>query len=142
MINILSIMNSCISSVQYYSSYEDKDNMILILELCDCHLEKIIIKNSGLDENQIFIILDKLNNAFEHMDFNNIIHLDIKPENILIEFKNNESEEKYINEEFKYYSYNNKGIMIYNYLVEVYSNKKIDFHHFEKMILKLVIMGF
>ena len=94
-LNSLSIINSCINSTQYYSSFEDKDNKILIFELCDCNLENIIIENNGLDENQIFIIMDKLNNAFEHMDFNNIIHLDIKTENILIKLKNNELEEKY-----------------------------------------------
>jgi len=143
-LEILSIMNSCINSVHYYSNFEDKDNEILILELGDCDLEEIIIKNNGLDENQIFIIMEKLNDAFEKMQINNIIHRDIKPENIIIKFKNNESEEKYINQEFIYYPYNKKGfpLKVSNYyLIENNSNKKIEFNNFEQMIPKISDYG-
>ena len=54
------------------------------------------------------------------------------------------NQKKNINEKFIYYSYSNNGIpytTINNHLIEVYSNKKIDFLCFEKKIPEISIYG-
>ena len=81
-------MNDCDNSVKLYKNFDDENYEILILELCDCQLEDMIKQNNGLNENQIYTILNQLNNAFMLIYIKGIIHRDIKPENIMIKYKN------------------------------------------------------
>ena len=87
-ISILKKMNACENSVKFYKHLTDEKNHILILELCDTDLEHFICnKNGGLDEYTIYSIMSQLNNAFKIFYKENIIHRDIKPNNILIKYK-------------------------------------------------------
>ena len=81
-------MNVCENSVKFYEHLEDKDNEILILELCDCNLNEIIDTTNGLDDSMICSIMKQLNNAFKYLNEMNIIHRDIKPKNVLIKYIN------------------------------------------------------
>ena len=77
----------CENIVKFYSHYEEGNNHIMVMELCDETLEDYIKKrNDGLSVEKIYEIFSKLNNAFKKMYDNNIIHRDIKPENILLKY--------------------------------------------------------
>ena len=77
----------CENIVKFYDHYEEGNNHIMVMELCDESLEDYIKKrNEGLSVEKIYEILSKLNNVFKKMYDNKIIHRDIKPENILIKY--------------------------------------------------------
>ncbi len=59
-----------------------------MLELCNCQLEDLIKQNNGIDEYKIFEILIQLNNAFIMIYKKDIIHRDIKQENIIVKYIN------------------------------------------------------
>ena len=89
-INILKIMKSKYS-VEYIDSIKTKDFYYIIMELCDGDLNYLIKKQNGnIDIITIIKILIQLNEVINLMHSKNIIHRDLKLENILI---------KYINEE-------------------------------------------
>ena len=61
------------------------------MELCDDNLINLLnTKNTGFNKDEIYDILNQLNNTFKIMWKNNIIHRDLKLENILIKYENKE----------------------------------------------------
>ena len=88
-IEILKKMSKCENSVKLISNYNENGNAILILELCDCELSDLLnTKNDGFDSAEIYKIMTGLNNAFKYMNQCEIIHRDIKLENIMIKYTN------------------------------------------------------
>ena len=85
-IEILKKMSSCENSVKLYYNYKDDGDEILILELCDCELTDILNHSKGFDPSQIYEVMSGLNNAFRYMNQSEIIHRDIKLENIMIKY--------------------------------------------------------
>ena len=88
------------NSVKCYEYFNNKDNFIIIMELCDTNLstvltERIEENGKGFNSEEILEILNQLNNAFKVMKENKIIHRDLKLENILIKYKDKEHK-KYI----------------------------------------------
>ena len=68
---------------------ETKDNYDFILEQCDTDLKKVLNnKKEGFTIPEIRKIMNQLNKAFKLMNLNNIIHRDIKLENILVSYIN------------------------------------------------------
>ncbi len=63
----------------------------IVMELCDSNLRKILEKNKpkGLSLNIINKIFEQLNEVFKIMVERNYIHGNLKPENILIKYINN-----------------------------------------------------
>jgi len=76
-------MNKCENSKKYYGCFIEDNFIYLIMELCEYNLEQKI-KEKKLNVKEIKEILEQLNNVFKIMFDNNIIHRDIKPQNILI----------------------------------------------------------
>ena len=78
------------NSVKFYRYFKSEDEFVIIMELCDCNLIKILkdTKN-GFSADEIYNILKQLNNTFKIMDDKKIVHRDIKLENILIKFTDN-----------------------------------------------------
>ena len=74
-----------INSVKYYEAFETENELVLVLELCDYSLKKLINqKNKDFYPDDIYEILNQLNNSFKIMEKNKIIHRNLKPDNILI----------------------------------------------------------
>ena len=86
------------NSVKCYEYFNNKDNFVIIMELCDQNLlqllnKRIKEKEEGFNIEEIYDIMKQLNNTFKRMKENNIIHRDLKLENILIKYID---KEKYI----------------------------------------------
>ena len=85
-LNILKKMSELENSVKLYYNYEDEENYILILELCDTDLKRLLAKKKTFNSGEILSIMEGLNKSFKYMNDNNLVHRDIKPENILIKY--------------------------------------------------------
>ena len=71
--------------------FENKNEMAISMELCDINLfDYLSDKESDLNSEEIYYILNQLNNSFEIMNKNNILHRALRIENILIKYKNKE----------------------------------------------------
>jgi serine/threonine-protein kinase ULK/ATG1 len=83
------------NSVKCYEYFNNKDNFVIIMELCDQNLSKLlnqrfINEKEGFNIEEIYEIMNQLNNTFKIMRENNIIHRDLKLENILIKYNDKE----------------------------------------------------
>ena len=86
------------NSVKCYEYFINDNNFVIIMELCDNNLLQLLIKRceekgKGFNIEEIYDIMIQLNNTFKIMKENNIIHRDLKLENILIKYID---KEKYI----------------------------------------------
>ena len=79
---------SNINSVKFYKYFKDEKEFVIIMELCDCNLSQLLLEKNeeGFNEDEIYEIMTQLNNALKIMKNNNIIHRDLKLENILVKF--------------------------------------------------------
>ena len=75
------------NSVKFYLNYKDDNYYILILELCDTDLSKLLKKKGKFTSSEILSIMKGLNKPFKYMNNNGFLHRDIKPENIMIKYK-------------------------------------------------------
>ena len=76
------------NSVKYYEHFESENEFIIVMELCDTSLLKLIKqRKEGFTIDEILIIMKQLNNTFKIMRENNIVHRDIKLENILVKYQ-------------------------------------------------------
>ena len=83
------------NSVKCYEYFNNKDNFVIIMELCDQNLsqllkQRFINEKKGFNPEEIYEIMNQLNNTFKIMKKNNIIHRDLKLENILIKYNDKE----------------------------------------------------
>jgi len=94
--NIMKICsNNNNNSVKCYEYFNNKDNFVIIMELCDTNLsqllkQKLKKEKKGFNMEEIYEIMNQLNNTFKIMKENNIIHRDLKLENILIKYNDKE----------------------------------------------------
>ena len=83
-----------INTVKYYEYFNTQKEFIIVMELCDFNLNTLLQKKEkGFNVNEIYNILNQLNNSFRIMNENKIVHRDLKLENILIKYEN---KDKYI----------------------------------------------
>ena len=87
-INIMKIMQKDNKySIKYIDDIEKDCYYYIIMELCDITLSKKIKEENGLKINIIQIILRQLNKTLKKLIERKIVHKDIKPDNILIKYK-------------------------------------------------------
>ena len=86
-IDTLFNMNNCDNSVFIIKHYEEENNTIIILELCDKKLEDIIPKE-GFNDDMIYLIMNQLNTVFDILYYKNIINKDLNPKNIMVKYTN------------------------------------------------------
>lgn len=74
--------------VKYYDSWEEDGYLYIQTELCRSNLNEIIEANPDrtLPEFKVWKYLINLLSAVKHLHDHNLLHLDIKPENIFISF--------------------------------------------------------
>ncbi len=89
-------MKDNINSIHFYEFYDTEKDYAIVMELCDDNLHNILIeRNKGFTSEEVLNIITQLNKTFKIMSKNNIIHRDIKLENILVKYINKE-QSKYI----------------------------------------------
>ena len=83
--NMKICINNNINSVKCYEYFNNEDYFAIIMELCDSDLSKLLLKKKKykFNKEEIFDIMRQLNNTFTIMKENNILHRDLKLENIL-----------------------------------------------------------
>ena len=70
--------------VKLYAFFDDKDSLYLLLELCTSgHLYDFLQKKIFVDETTTRSIVKQICNGLLHLHKHNIIHRDVKLENIL-----------------------------------------------------------
>jgi len=89
------------NSVKIFECFRYKDELVnefvIIMELCDSSLQKILDeKKEGFTCEEIFNIMNQLNNTFRIMNKEKIVHRDIKLDNIVIKM-NKEKKDSNIN---------------------------------------------
>ena len=78
---------NCENSVILYNDFKSNNNFNIIMELCDGDLDHELRKRpEGFKVEEVRYIMSQLNNAFKKMVENNIIHRDLKLQNILIKY--------------------------------------------------------
>ena len=89
--------NQNIYSVKLYECFHFNNKFAIVMELCDDNLQNILNKkNEGFTCEEIYNIMNQLNNTFKIMNENKIIHRDIKLENIVVKYNNEKSKINYI----------------------------------------------
>ena len=76
----------CLNSVKCFGHYIDGDYHVMVMELCDGNLKNYVKKKGALPPEDIYDIFSQLNKAFKKMRSNNIIHRDLKLDNILFKY--------------------------------------------------------
>lgn len=82
----LSALETCPNIVRYYQSWLEDGFIYIQLELCETSLSTIIMERHGrhFNESQVIDVLRQVNNGLDHLHSNGLVHLDIKPDNILL----------------------------------------------------------
>ena len=94
--NIMKICsNNNNNSIKCYEYFNNENNFAIIMELCDLNLSQLLSKRldkeeKGFNYEEIYEIMNQLNNTFKIMKKNKIIHRDLKLENILIKYNDKE----------------------------------------------------
>ena len=87
------------NTVKFYEYYYKQNiEIAIVMELCDENLAKMIGKknNKKLTFDEIRNILHQLNNTFKIMVNKKIAHRDLKPQNILVKYQNENDKNNYI----------------------------------------------
>ena len=79
------------NSAKFYEAFETDNEFIIVMELCDDNLKSLIKRiQRTLNLDEIYELLSQLNNTFKIMYESKIAHRDLKLENILIKYENEE----------------------------------------------------
>jgi membrane-associated tyrosine/threonine-specific cdc2-inhibitory kinase len=70
--------------VRFYRAWEEKERLYIQIELCEMSLSKYAELHHDIPEVIIWQYLVDLLQACKHLHDRNLIHMDIKPENIFI----------------------------------------------------------
>ncbi len=74
--------------VRYFSSWEENNKVYIAMECCSQNLQDLIQSETEITEITIRRMLKNICNALHKIHKENIVHLDIKPENILLSNNN------------------------------------------------------
>ena len=146
-----------INSIKCYEYFINKKYFVIVMELCDNNLSKLLMDkfekdNKGFNEKEIKEIFKQLNKTFKIMKENKIIHRDLKLENILIKYNDKQHKtftiklsdygcSKRLNSLTKNYCQTNIGTIIYmapEILKRLEYNYKCDLWSIGIIIYKLI----
>lgn len=72
---------NCVKLIQ---AWEERQQLYIQTELCDMSLTDFCEKNNNIDEKIVWEILVDLTQGLKHLHDNQMMHMDIKPANVLI----------------------------------------------------------
>lgn len=72
--------------IKYYSAWIEKSILYLVMELCDCSLPEYLDRTGVINEQNLIKIFRDVCKGLQKLHSHKIVHLDIKPENILFSF--------------------------------------------------------
>ena len=75
-----------INTVKFYEYFDNNDEFASVMELCDDNLQNIFINSESFDSEKILDLLNQLNNSFQIMNENKIVHRALNLENILVKY--------------------------------------------------------
>ena len=78
------------NTVKFYEYFDNEDEFAIVMELCDDNLANLLERKGTFTVDEIYDILTQLNYTFKIMIQNKIAHRDLKLENILVKYDNNE----------------------------------------------------
>lgn len=70
--------------VRFYKSWEEKARLYQAFELCQTSLSELGARQGRLPEDKVWAYMVDLLQALEHLHEHDLVHMDIKPENIFI----------------------------------------------------------
>lgn len=70
--------------VEFVNAWEEEKRLYIQIELCECSLSKFAEMNHDIPESVVWNFLIDMLQAVHHLHSNDLLHLDIKPENIFI----------------------------------------------------------
>ena len=79
------------NTLKLYEYFYSEKEFAIVMEIFDSNLEQFLkSRKEPFSSEEIYNILNQLNNSFKIMSENRIVHRDIKLRNIVIKFENNE----------------------------------------------------
>jgi membrane-associated tyrosine/threonine-specific cdc2-inhibitory kinase len=75
--------------VKFYKAWEEKERLYIQTELCKMSLSAYASMYHSIPEETIWLFLIDLLQACKHLHDRNLVHMDIKPDNIFISFDGN-----------------------------------------------------
>lgn len=72
--------------IKYHNAWIERSHLYVIMELCDCSLSEYVERIGDLEEKVLKKIFRDVCKGLKKLHEHNIVHLDIKPENILLSF--------------------------------------------------------
>ena len=86
-IKFMKIFNYCPNSIKFIESYEENDKIYIVMELCDSDIPHFLKKSkNGFSILEIKIIMNQFNKILYEIRSKNMVHNDVKLENILVKF--------------------------------------------------------
>lgn len=80
----LNLMYESTYIVRYFTSWEERKNVYIVMEMCNKNLEQLCRENQKINEQTLRKIIKHICKALSKLHKDNVVHLDIKPENILM----------------------------------------------------------
>lgn len=77
-IRTLKKLQTCPNVVRYFETYEDSENVHIIMEHCN---GKDLLNNGTMNESSLIYVASQIVNVLEACHTNNIVHADVKPAN-------------------------------------------------------------
>ena len=88
-IKFMKIYSNYTNSIKIYDTYEQNNTIFIVMDLCDGDLSKYLKKTqNGFTVYEIKIIMKQFNTIYKELRKRDMIHNDVKIENILVKFKN------------------------------------------------------
>ena len=90
--NMKLLSKNNINSVKCYEYFLNKKHFVFIMELCDKNLNDYLKEKKTLFNKEVILnIMSQLNNTFQIMKDNKIIHRNLNSEHILIKYNNDKT---------------------------------------------------
>ena len=80
----LNVMYESTYIVRYFSSWKEDNTVYIVMEMCSKNLEQWSQQNARIEEKTLRKIIKHLCKSLSKLHKDKVVHLDIKPENILI----------------------------------------------------------